>query len=85
VKISVDSQNDGRLKHKVLPSDAGIVYVMRLDGTTLDLSSGPGELLRSPPVSLDGSGYPMQLQVGDVGGRPAGDYKDLLTITVSPQ
>jgi len=83
VKITVGSQNHGKLKHQILAGDPGVLYSMKLDGTLLNLS-GIAELLRAPPVSLDGASYPMLLQVGDVGGRPAGDYKDLLTISVSP-
>jgi hypothetical protein len=84
VKIAVASQNHGKMKHKVLTADTGVLYSMRLDGALLNLSSGAAELLRTPAVSLDGANYPMLLQVGDVSGRPAGDYKDLLTISVSP-
>jgi len=83
VKITVDSQNDGKLKHQILSGDPGVLYSMKLDGTWLNLA-GLAVLMRTPPVSLDGASYPMLLQVGDVGGRPAGDYKDLLTISVSP-
>ena len=85
VAIVVQSQNHGRMKHKVLNADPGVPYTMRLDGTTVNLTAASYAVLRSPPVSLEGVSYPMLLQVGDVSARPAGNYQDLLTITVSPQ
>jgi hypothetical protein len=51
----------------------------------MNLSDPYDTIVRSPPLSLDGTSYPMVLTIGDVGGKPAGTYKDLLTITVSPQ
>lgn len=83
VSISVTSQNTGKLKHKVLTADPGVPYTMQLDGAAVNLS-GPSSLNRSPPITLDGINYPMSLQIGDVTGRPAGNYQDTLTINVAP-
>jgi hypothetical protein len=85
VAIVVQSQNQGRMKHEVLGGDPGVPYTMRLDGTNVNLAAASDTVLRAPPVSLEGASYPMLLQVGDVAGRPAGEYQDLLTVTVSPQ
>lgn len=85
VAIVVQSQNQGRMKHEVLNADPGVPYSMRLDGTNVNLAAASDTVLRSPPVSLEGVSYPMLLKVGNVAGRPAGEYQDLLTITVSPQ
>ena len=84
VAIGVTSQNKGKLRHKILLADPGVVYTMSLDGVSVNLTS-PVTLNRAPPVSLDGSSYPMILTLGSVAGRPAGNYQDCLTITVSPQ
>ena len=84
VSIAIVSQNLGRLRHKILLSDPGVLYTMRLDGTVINLNA-PASINRSPPISLDGASYPMKLQIGHVTGRPAGNYQDMLTITVSPQ
>jgi len=83
VTFTVRSQNLGKLKHQTLTSDPGIAYTMKLDGVNVDLSSA-ATLHRAPAVSLDGTSYPLSVKIGDVGGRPSGNYKDLLTITVSP-
>ena len=83
VSITVSSQNAGKLKHKVLTTDPGVPYTMQLDGAAVDLT-GASSLNRSPPITLDGINYPMSLQIGDVAGRPAGNYQDTLTINVAP-
>jgi hypothetical protein len=56
---------------------------MRLDNVAIDLQSST-TLHRAPGVSLEGSNYPILVKIGDVAGRPSGDYQDMLTITVSP-
>ncbi|MCE9521904.1 MAG: hypothetical protein K8S25_05665 [Alphaproteobacteria bacterium] len=83
VSIEVASQYSGKLRHKILIADPGVPYTLRLDGTQMNLS-GASSIIRNPPVSLDGASYLMQLKLGDVTGRPAGKYQDMLTITVSP-
>jgi hypothetical protein len=83
VTIHVVSQNKGKLKHKTLA--ALVPYALKLNNVTMVLDPGPAETDVSPPVSLDGSSYPMVVTIGDVSGRPSGTYKDLLTITVTPE
>lgn len=83
VTIKVDSQNDGVMKHTVLGS-ASVPYQLKLNGNALSLG-GVAEVNVAPPISLDGGSYPMVVTVGDVSGRPAGRYKDLLIVTVCPQ
>jgi hypothetical protein len=83
VTIHVVSQNKGKLKHNTLA--ALVPYAMKLNNVTMMLDPGPAETDVAPPVSLDGSSYPMVVTIGDVSGRPSGTYKDLLTITVTPE
>jgi hypothetical protein len=83
ITITIASQNHGKMRHKVLLSDVGVLYTLRLDGEWLDLTS-TAHLVRPLAISLDGVNYPMKLKLGDVTGRPAGDYQDMLTITVAP-
>lgn len=85
VSIKVASEHHGKLQHEVLSGDPGVPYAMKFDGQTMNLAGPYDTLVRTPPVSLDGASYPMRITVGDVSGRPAGKYQDLLTITVSPQ
>jgi len=84
VSINVTSANLGRLKHNVLTGDAGVPYTLTIDGTKVTLGSTTASLLRSPPISLDGVNYPMSVQIGEVKGRPSGNYQDTLTVNVSP-
>lgn len=83
ITFTIRSQNLGKLKHQVLSGDPGIAYTMKLAGATVDLSAA-ATLHRAPAVSLDGTSYPLSVRIGDIAGRPAGNYQDLLTITVSP-
>jgi len=83
VTIQVVSQNKGKLKHKTLAAE--VPYALKLNNVTMTLDQGPAETDVSPPVSLDGTSYPMVVTIGDVSGRPSGTYKDLLTITVTPE
>ncbi len=85
VTITVASQNLSKLKHKILLSDPGVLYGLKLNNVLLSLTGGSAVLNVPPPVSLDGASYPMLVTIGDVSGRPSGAYKDLLTITVTPQ
>ena len=85
VAISISSQHHGKLKHKALSAAPGVPYSMRIEGENVTLSGAPFVLLRAPPASLDGANYRMQLRIGDTSSRPAGNYQDMLTITVSPQ
>lgn len=83
VTIKVVSQNKGKLKHKTLA--AVVPYALKLNNVAMVLDPGPAQTDVSPPVSLDGTSYPMVVTIGDVSGRPSGSYKDLLTITVTPE
>lgn len=84
VSITVSSLGQGRLKHTALTADPGVGYTMQLDNTSVPLTGGSFSLNRSPPITLDGINYPMSLSIGDVSGRPAGNYQDTLTINVAP-
>lgn len=84
ISINVTSANLGKLKHSVLTTDAGIPYALTIDGSVVPLVANASSLLRSPPITLDGVNYPMSVQIGDVKGRPSGNYQDTLTVNVAP-
>lgn len=86
VTITLSSQNRGRLLQKVLRDQVlGVPYTLRLDGTPIDLVSGSSSLTRTPPIALEGASYPLSIRLGDVTGRRAGEFQDLITIDVTPQ
>ncbi|MEQ1754253.1 MAG: hypothetical protein ABL973_08965 [Micropepsaceae bacterium] len=84
VSINVTSANLGKLKHVTLKTDPGVPYSLQIDGASVPLGSSGAAITRSPPITLDGVNYPMSVQVGDVVGRPSGNYQDTLTVNVSP-
>ena len=86
VGITLSSQNSGQLIHESLGASARVAYAATLDGQDLALASGPSTLDRSPPLSLDGVSYLLILRIaGAVDRLPAGEYSDVLTVSVAPR
>lgn len=86
VTVTVLSQNTGVLRHKVLGTSVPTVpYSLSLAGTVANLVAGPLSIDRTPPLTLSGESYPLRVIVGTVAGRVAGDYQDILTISVVPR
>lgn len=77
------SANRGRLRHVSNVSRPDTIgYTARLDGKALDLASAAmvdGRDMRRfivlPP-------YRLNVRIGDVSGRPAGQYRDVITVDV---
>lgn len=80
VRVRVQSQNKGKLVNVTQPNER-IPYQLVVDGTPLDLS-GTSILRRSPPRSLDGASYRAVATVPVIGNRYAGEYRDLISISV---
>ncbi len=84
VTITVTSQNRGKLLHTLLKQHApGVPYALKLDAQAVNLS-GSYSIDRAPPVTLDGVSYPMNVRIGNVSGLTAGQYQDVVTISVCP-
>lgn len=79
--LSLSSRNRGRLRADP-PADDAIDYVATLGGARLDLS-GPTTVPVSPPLDVAGVALPLKVTIGDVGGRQAGAYSDVITIDIS--
>jgi hypothetical protein len=62
----------------------GIAYTLRLDGTEAPLDTGSFSMERNPPVSISGASYMLNVRIGDVTHAYAGDYQDVVTISVCP-
>lgn len=85
VTIQVSSKNKGWLRHTTLSESVrGIPYALRLDGTDVPLDAGVFSMERSPPVSIAGASYQLNVRLGEVKLPAAGDYQDIVTIDVSP-
>lgn len=80
VRMRLQSQNRGELVNVDQASER-IPYQLVVDGTVVDMS-GPANLRRAPPRSLDGASYRAIATVPVVGNRFAGEYRDLISISV---
>lgn len=82
--ISVSSENGGRMKHQRL-KETYINYFVDIDGESSQLTS-PLYLKRMVAKELNGSAYPMKVTIDeDIKSSFAGEYRDIITIDVSPQ
>lgn len=82
VSIRLESENQGKLElvdNKTLPA---IPYSARFDGTQINLAA-PHIVQRTPPLSTAGSSYEFAVTLGDVSGKFAGRYKDVVTVTAN--
>lgn len=77
--LTLDSENGGALAHNSLAST--ISYEGTLDGAAMDLS-GIGRALGAP-TDLRGRQHALRILIGDVAQKPAGDYADVVTVTVT--
>jgi hypothetical protein len=82
VAVELASENQGVLKLDGAPDAAPIVYNLTFDGERGAGSSW--RTSRTPPLTLSGASYPIDVQIGAVEGRFAGRYRDTVTITVVP-
>lgn len=82
VNVALSSENRGLLKHVLDSSLPPIMYRTRFDGETIDLGSVTN-LSRTPPASLSGASYELDVTLGDVSQNFAGQYKDVVTVSVT--
>lgn len=80
VRVQLQSQNRGELVN-VAQAGERIPYQLVVDGSAIDMT-GPANLRRAPPRSLDGASYSAIATVPVVGNRFAGEYRDLISISV---
>lgn len=83
--LKLSSENRGALRLRGA-GGAEVPYRANLDGVALDLSR-PATVAARPRDSLRGRGlgrpWRLAVEIGDVSGREAGDYQDLLTVEVT--
>lgn len=80
VRVRLDSRNRGMLAHVGMKSEV-IPYTLVVDGTPANLA-GPFFLTRSPRRTLEGASYRAVATVPKVGNKFAGEYRDLIVISV---
>ncbi len=85
-RIRLKSENGGNLE-QIAPDGRtwSIDYETILDGRRVDLSASAGTQLRfDGPTPATGDRLALGLQIGDVGDRRAGTYRDRITIEITP-
>lgn len=83
VQISLRSDHGGVMQHEDGRRLPPVPYSIVFDGEPQSLNA-PVVISRTPPMSLSGASYPLVITVGDVRGRYAGRYSDIITVTVDP-
>lgn len=78
-RVSVGSANEGRLR--LGTTEWYVDYELAVGDRQMDLSTPDSFEVVSRRARLDD--YPLSVQIGDVSGRRAGDYSDVLTFTVA--
>lgn len=78
-RVSVESSNQGRLRLGV--SQWYVDYSLAVGSNSMNLAVGDDfEVLSSQQRNDD---YPLSVNIGDVSGRRAGEYSDVLTFTIA--
>ncbi|MEL6361685.1 MAG: hypothetical protein AAFR21_11425 [Pseudomonadota bacterium] len=86
VSLTLDSENKGVLKHKqdTVSLKTSVGYRLDLDGENIDLSGGPATISKAVGNNVAGNNFQVDVTIGEVAGKVAGPYEDVITITVSP-
>lgn len=80
-KLTVTSTNGGVLTNSA--ASAEIDYRMDLDGQAVDLGTGEERFYSEPTGNL-GKVMQVRVTVGPQPNKPAGTYRDLITVSVTP-
>jgi hypothetical protein len=83
-RVQLRSRNGGVLVHAQQPINAFIDYDVIVDGRRFDLD-GPTSVDFAPPLDATGVSAPMDIVIGEVGGKPAGRYSDIIDVDISPR
>jgi hypothetical protein len=83
--ISVESSNAGVMANMNATDPSVVPYVYYFDGGVRDLSSGNPVIVvsGSSPTDEIGLRSPVTIEIGDLGSAYAGDYEDVISISVS--
>ncbi len=83
-RLYFSSQNNGSLRH--VSSHSSVGYELSVSGRKITLSGSAGAPALAgesqSPTSEAGDLYPVEVKIGDVSSRPAGDYRDVITVSV---
>lgn len=84
MRMTVQSANNGQMRHTVLKGAAGIPFTIGFAGATYQPTSTRafGGLLASGAF---GTNLPFTLKIGDFSDPPAGRYEDVITLSIEPE
>jgi hypothetical protein len=85
-QLRVTSQNSGRLllTPPIPGKDWAVPYSLALGGQTVTLSSSAYLAIRPPTLPNSDASYTATVTIGDVAGKRAGRYQDVITVEVRP-
>lgn len=83
-RISLSSENRGTMRH-VDPTDNSVVpYSLTVDGRVIELNRpSPTAVDDAPPTDATGRRHGFLFTIGDLGAASAGDYQDVITVTMT--
>jgi spore coat protein U-like protein len=83
-RISLSSENRGVMRH-VDPGDNSVVpYALSFDGRPIPLNQHSAAAVEdAAPTDAVGRRHTFQFTVGDLGTASAGDYQDVITVTMT--
>jgi spore coat protein U-like protein len=84
-RVSMQSDNAGVMAHVIPVVTSTAPYSITVDGSAADLSSGSSVEVATGTGSTDAEGdaLPIVVTIGDVADSTAGDYQDVITISVA--
>lgn len=84
MRMIVESANSGLLRHEVIRDAPGIGYNVDMLGQSFT-PTAPRQFNGLLSTGLYGANIPMTLVIGQVGDVPAGQYSDVLTLSIEPE
>lgn len=82
VVVRLSSENNGVLKHIEQPTLPPIDYRASFDGASINLGTAYS-VGRTPPMTITGASYPLEITLGDTSRNFAGRYRDRITVDVT--
>ncbi|MBI5387104.1 MAG: spore coat protein U domain-containing protein [Verrucomicrobia bacterium] len=82
--VSLQSENQGALKNTAAGLTDTVPYTMQVGGAVVTFTSQAEVVLarRGVITGATGDAYPVQVTIGPTGDASAGNYRDIVTITV---
>jgi hypothetical protein len=80
-QVRFSSQNGGRLKHQT--NNSYIDYMTQINNSQVSLAGSVIAASDSGNTPNEGRRFPIRFTIGNVAGKAAGQYQDMITVTVT--